>query len=197
MTSLRPALLVFLVMSFCYRIARLVAVIRRTRRQPRGSVAARPIFWVMTVSYVIFLGCCTREAFESGRWLSWRVSLAGLILYLAALMLREKAMADLGRFFSTDIEIRTKHQVIRQGFYGYVRHPLLVCMAIEIVGLALVFNAYLTLFVGGIGFYFPILIIRQRLEERKLLDSLGAHYRRYQQDVGAFWPRLHWNRVHS
>src|SRR5205823_1472243 len=105
------------------------------------------------------LGCCSREAFGGGRGLSWRVSLAGLILYLAALILREKAMADLGRFFSTDIEIRRRHQVIRQGFYGYVRHPLLVCMAVEIIGLALVFNAYTTLLIGGVSFYFPLLMI--------------------------------------
>ena len=99
-------------------------------------------------------------------------------------------MRDLGRFFSPNIEIRQTHYVIREGLYRYVRHPLLLCMAVEIVGLGLVFNAYHSLIWGGLCFYFPLIGVRWLLEEKELARSLGEEYRRYQEEVGAFIPKF-------
>jgi len=113
----------------------------------------------------------------------------GVAAYATALYLRERALRDLGRFFSPDIEIRARHEVIREGLYQHVRHPLLSCLALEILGLGLVFNAFKTLLAVGFGIYFPLIVIRQRLEEKALLRSLGDGYRSYQREVGAFWPR--------
>ena len=104
--------------------------------------------------------------------------------------MREYAMRDLGRYFSPDIEIRSQHQVVREGLYRHVRHPLLACMGLEIIGVGLVLNAYWTLAVVlGIGFYFPLLIIRKTMEEKALLQALGDDYQIYQSEVGAFFPK--------
>ncbi len=190
MSSVALYLLAYLLISLTFRITRLVMVIRHSRRQGRGSMAAKPIFWVMTYSYLLFIAICGAEAFQTQRPFQWSVSLGGLSLYVLALSMRERAMQDLGRFFSPDIEIRKEHKVIRQGLYRYVRHPLLTCMGFEIIAVALVFNAYYSGLVLGLGFYFPLLWIRKTLEEKKLLQTLGSNYRLYCQDVGAFWPKL-------
>ena len=189
MTPWRLYLAVFLSVSFAYRLSRLVVSIRKARRQGRGRTTARPIFWVMTASYLLFLGFGSWEALRRAAPYAWSISILGLLLYGSALLLRELAMRDLGRYFSPDIEIRSGHRVVRQGFYSWVRHPLLVCLMTEVVGLGLLLNAFWTLLFLGGGFYLPVILIRKHLEEKTLLEQLGEEYRLYQQDVGAFVPK--------
>jgi len=191
MISARAFLLAFLLISLSFRLTRLALAVHKAKSRDSGHTTARPIFWVMTVSYLVYLACCSVEGFRHAGAFSWTVSGLGLLFYAGALALRERAMRDLGRFFSPDIEIRKEHQVVREGLYRYMRHPLLACMGWEIVGLGLVFNAYRSLFWVGLGFYMPLLLIRKTLEERTLVQSLGEDYRIYQREVGAFWPRLH------
>lgn len=180
----------FIIASLSFRFIRLLIAIRKSRVRGRGNLGSRPIFWVMTSAYLLYFAFCTYEGFRNINDVSPFVSLLGLLLFVGALVLREKAMSDLGRFFSPDIEIRHEHQLIREGLYGYLRHPLLLCMALEIVGLGLFFNATRSLLWFGIAFYFPLIVLRQKLEERMLIQSLGEAYRTYQREVGAFWPRF-------
>lgn len=179
----------FVVLSLSFRIPRLAFAIRQAR-QERGQKAVKPIFWVMAISYFIYFGSCAWEAFNLRNHFSYALSLFGLILFLSALALRERAMRDLGRFFSPDIEIRLEHQVIREGLYRYLRHPLLACMGLEILGIGLVFNATRTLLIGGIGLYFPLIWIRKTLEEHVLIAQMGENYRAYMREVGAFVPHV-------
>jgi protein-S-isoprenylcysteine O-methyltransferase Ste14 len=190
MNLARWFLMIFIGASLSFRLTRLVIAIRRAKSHGAGQTTARPIFWIMTISYLIYLAFCAREGFRRADEFSWPVCALGLLLYMAALALREQAMKDLGRFFSPNIEIRQAHHVVREGLYRYMRHPLLACMGWEIVGLGLIFNAYHSLLVIGLGFYMPLILVRQTLEERTLLAQLGEAYRTYQREVGAFWPRL-------
>jgi len=189
MSLARLFLTVFLSISLSFRLIRLLIAIR-SASQGAGQTTARPIFWIMTISYLIYLTFCAHEGFQRAMNFSWPVCAIGLLLYSSALILRERAMKDLGRFFSPNIEIRPSHQVVREGLYRYMRHPLLACMGLEIVGLGLVFNAFHSLMAIGFGFYMPLILVRQWLEERTLLAQLGEAYRTYQREVGAFWPRM-------
>jgi len=190
MNFMRGFLMAFLGVSLSFRLTRLLITIRRAKSHGAGQTTARPIFWIMTISYLIYLALCAREGFRRADGFFWPVCALGFFLYIAALALREQAMKDLGRFFSPDIEIRQAHHVVREGLYRYMRHPLLACMGLEIVGLGLVFNAYHALIAIGLGFYMPLILVRQALEERTLLKELGEAYRTYQREVGAFWPRF-------
>jgi len=188
MTS-RQYLAWFLVLSLAFRITRLIVAIKNSKARGRGFTTAPAMFWVMTVGYVCFLILGGWEGFSRASHFSWAISISGLCLYAAALLLRERAMSDLGRFFSPDIEIRQQHQVVREGLYRHMRHPLLACMGLEIIGVGCVLNAYWTLVVIGIGFYFPLIVIRKTIEEKALLKSLGEAYRSYQEEVWAFFPK--------
>jgi protein-S-isoprenylcysteine O-methyltransferase Ste14 len=180
----------FLVASSAFRVIRLLTVIRKSKRRGPRTVVARPMFWIMTAGYLLFLGSCLAEAFHPHGRLAWPASIVGLFLYGSALWLRERALQDLGRCFSPHIEIQAQHLIVREGLYRYVRHPLLTCMMIEIIGLGLLFNAWRSLAILGAGFYFPLLLFRKHLEESALVKAFGEAYRCYQKDVGAFWPRL-------
>lgn len=190
MTSACFLLTLFLVGSLGFRLTRLLVAIRKAKSKNPGRTSARPIFWVMTVAYLTYIALCYSEGLRHADAFSGLVSVLGFFIYIGALVLRERAMRDLGRFFSPDIEIRNKHQVVREGLYRYMRHPLLACMGWEIIGVGLVFNAYSSLLWMGLGFYMPLIGVRMLLEERTLVHSLGESYRIYQREVGAFWPKL-------
>jgi protein-S-isoprenylcysteine O-methyltransferase Ste14 len=189
MTMWRLYLTGFLITSTIFRITHLVFAVRKARSHNRGRTSARPIFWVMTGSYLLYLGVGSWESLRRAEPISWAISLLGLFLYVAALILRNRVMADLGRFFSPDIEVRPGHRVIREGFYAWVRHPLLVCMVVELMGLGLFLNAFRTLLFLGVCGYLPLIRVRQYLEEKTLLHQLGDEYRIYQRDVGGLLPR--------
>jgi protein-S-isoprenylcysteine O-methyltransferase Ste14 len=189
MNAVHAYLITYLAVSTSFRIIRLVKAVSRARQQRRGLTSSRPIFWVMTGGYLLFLTSAAYEAWDPSHRFSWGWSFLGLGIYSAALGLREYAMRDLGRFFSPDIEIRSQHRVVREGFYGVVRHPLLLCLMLEIIGVGLLFNAYTTLIYVGGGFYLPIILIRKHLEEKALLKNLGGAYALYQREVGAFLPK--------
>lgn len=188
MTRAQAYLTGFLILSLAFRFVRLRGAIRKAR-EARGRTVARPIFWVMAGSYLIYIGLCAWEGFRVAAF-SFGASLIGLGLFVGSLILRERAMKDLGRFFSPDIEIRQEHRLIREGLYRYLRHPLLACMAMEVLGLGLVFNAYRVLLVIGFGVYLPLIGVRKSLEEKTLLKNLGDEYRVYRDQVGAFIPRM-------
>src|SRR5438132_4508188 len=103
MTPWRLYITVFLIISFSFRLIRLVTAIRKARGEGHGITTARPIFWVMTGSYLLFFGIGGWEALRQPMPQEWGISLFGLLLYVSALLLRERAMFDLGRFFSPDI----------------------------------------------------------------------------------------------
>ncbi len=178
------------ILSLLFRLSRLIVVVRQAHASGRGSTTAKPMFWVMTIGFLIYMAIGAAEGWQKANSFHWGISALGVTLYGVALLLREKAIRDLGRFFSPDIEIRQRHHVIRKGLYRYVRHPLLLCMLIEVLAVGLTFNAFRTLLILGAGIYVPLLMLRWHLEERALVRSLGESYRHYQREVGAFWPRI-------
>jgi protein-S-isoprenylcysteine O-methyltransferase Ste14 len=185
----RCYLIVFISISFTFRITRLFWAVRKSRQLGRGVTTARPMFWIMTGNYLIFLGFGAWEGLSHQQPHSWLLAGFGLAFYATALWMRELVMRDLGRFFSPDIEIRSDHRVIQEGFYQFVRHPLLVCLILEILGLGLALNAYRSLLLIGGGLYLPVILIRKHLEEKALVRQLGDNYRMYQRSVGALIPR--------
>ena len=115
------------------------------------------------------------------------VQLLGLVVLVLAF-----ASYDKGRFIGITqvitgerVSSATNEPLQRSGLNRWMRHPLYT-------------GAFLVLWGGAIsllGFWTAIwgtlyLVIGSRFEERKLINIYGDDYRRYQQDVPQFFPRL-------
>ena len=121
-----------------------------------------------------------------------RVTSLGLSLFLAGFILRRWAIRTLGPCWSLQIEIRPEHRLIREGPYGWIRHPNYLALMLEVVALPLVSQAFRTLLLVLCAYY-PLILLRLFREERVLLTSF-PEYRRYRQECGALWPRpLRWH----
>lgn len=80
-----------------------------------------------------------------------------------------------------------KDALIRDGLYGYVRHPIYAGGLLIVVGVVLLKPT--STFVLACAIAFAWLIVQARLEELDLLQRL-PEYREYMKTVPGFFPRL-------
>ena len=122
--------------------------------------------------------------------LRWVPFMAGWACGIASFVIRRKAIAALGKFWSLHVEIRDNHEFVQSGPFRWVRHPAYFSMILELLALALICNAFFTLLLIPLCFV-PVLITRIRLEETALIEKFGAAYRDYTRTTPAIFP-LKW-----
>lgn len=78
-------------------------------------------------------------------------------------------------------------QLVIDGPYRYIRHPMFVTTAIVLIAMALMAT---DLLLGiGVGCMIALMIIWAPREEQQLLSQFGDHYRVYMQRTGRFIPK--------
>jgi len=116
-------------------------------------------------------------------WHSACASLS-LILNLLGLWIAVWAAVYLGRSFGVLIEVR---QVVLEGAYKWVRHPMYSGYVFFLAGFALA-NFSLAYFIL-VPLHIGLLLYRARLEESRLAES-SAEYEAYRKRTGFIFPRL-------
>ncbi len=111
----------------------------------------------------------------------------GWMCAVASVVLRRKAIAALGRFWSLHVEIREGHQFVRTGPFRWMRHPTYFSMILELLAIGLVTNALYTAVVVAVLFV-PTLAFRINLEETALVARFGEMYKQYQRTTPALFP---------
>jgi protein-S-isoprenylcysteine O-methyltransferase Ste14 len=117
----------------------------------------------------------------------WTGFVAGWVASIASFALRAGAIRALGKFWSIHVEIRDGHQFVQSGPFRWVRHPAYLSMILEILGGCLILRAWWTM---GLAYliFFPVLVMRVRIEERALIEKFGDAYKRYRSAVPALIP---------
>ena len=116
------------------------------------------------------------------------LNIAGLVFMCLGGFLRFAALATLGKYFSTHIEIYSYHRLVDKGIYSLIRHPGYLGSICFGIGSILSVNAvYSILF---LVFYFvPVLLCRIYLEEKMLNEDLVG-YKEYSGRTKIFIPYL-------
>lgn len=116
-----------------------------------------------------------------------------LLGFLAAItggILFVSAGRALGRHLTPAIQVQEGHQLVQEGPYRYIRHPLYTAIVTSAGGWSLLFLspilALVTLVLAGMAVY------RARLEEELLSspEGLGRAYSEYMARTGRFLPRI-------
>ena len=108
---------------------------------------------------------------------------------LVGVLVRQWAIAVLGRFFSLTVRVAEDHRVVVKGPYRLVRHPSYTGVLITFIGLALAVQSsgallvLLAVFSVSYGY-------RMRVEERVLLSELGQDYAEYMKRTKRLIPFL-------
>jgi protein-S-isoprenylcysteine O-methyltransferase Ste14 len=116
------------------------------------------------------------------------VNAAGVPIYLASIWLLWRSHADLGRQWSPTLAIRSGHQLVTEGVYSRIRHPMYASHWLWAVAQAMLLSNW----IAGPAFlvcFLPLYLTRVPEEERLMLDSFGDEYRQYMARTGRLVPR--------
>jgi protein-S-isoprenylcysteine O-methyltransferase Ste14 len=104
--------------------------------------------------------------------------LTGTLCLALGLWLFHRSHADLGTNWSITLEVHEKHQLVTQGIYRWVRHPMYMALLIYSLGQALVVPNWL----AGPSYGFAMILflaLRVGREERMMLEEFGKDYETY------------------
>lgn len=118
-------------------------------------------------------------------WASW----LGVLLLAGAVFVFWRAHADLGLNWSPTLEIREKHELITQGIYGVIRHPMYASQWLWVIAQPLLLQNWIAGFLNLLIFI-PFYFLRVQAEERLMVEQFGEKYRSYMQKVGGVIPRF-------
>jgi len=122
-----------------------------------------PLFFLLHIGWMLgwLLEGLARQQLSPIWWL-W------LAVFALAQALRYWAIRSLGRYWNTRIIIVPGAKRIKSGPYRYLRHPNYLAVALELLSLPLIFNAWITALVATLLNALLLLAIRIPAEEKAL-----------------------------
>lgn len=169
----------------------LLAAIGNKRATERARRAA-------TLKYLlpVILACYLMFGFDYGVWwLQYRivprtlsVGIAAVALTLAGMLFAVWARICLGRNWSSMPTIKEEHQLIRNGPYRFVRHPIYSGLLLAMFGTFLA-NGRVCGALAVILLWFAW-DAKSRIEEEFMVRTFGPEYEEYRRTTGALLPRF-------
>ena len=166
------------------QLSRLRGLARRGETLARSRGLAHYVAYFFFVPYVVIAARPGPELDvpEPLRWV-------GLALVVLGIAFALWAIATLGRHYDLELEIHRDHELVRNGPYRFVRHPVYTGLGLHFAG-ACMATGNLLLIAGTLLATYPALYLRAKIEERLLRDRFGAKYDAYAREVGMLVPLL-------
>ncbi len=157
---------------------------RRARRQKtrvdRRSTLDISLLVLCTVGLVVLPILWRLHAFDgfADRGQGIIPLVLGLVSGIAFLWLFRRSHKDLGKNWSVTLEVREGHQLVTQGVYAHVRHPMYASFLLWGVTQALLIPNWIAGF-AGLAAVLALYAVRQSREEAMMRDTFGAEYDAY------------------
>ncbi|MEM7217367.1 MAG: protein-S-isoprenylcysteine O-methyltransferase [Pseudomonadota bacterium] len=113
----------------------------------------------------------------------------GIPLAALGLWLFWRSHTDLGRHWSVTLELRDEHQLVTNGVYRYMRHPMYSAIFLCYIAQALFIQNWIAGFSGLVAFG-TMYLVRARTEEAMMRAQFGDAYERYCASTPRLLPRL-------
>jgi protein-S-isoprenylcysteine O-methyltransferase Ste14 len=122
---------------------------------------------------------------------AWEITLDVLapILSIVSAWIGLSAVQTLGKQWSYEARLIEGHQLVTQGPYRWVRHPIYTAMLGKLLATNFAFGHWLGLIIAGATFMIGSMI-RIRAEEKLLRSQFGPAYDDYARRVPAMIPLL-------
>lgn len=148
------------------------------------------LFWMPLLAAFHLLGSDDADGELGRRFLpgGWWPGALGLAVTVAGVALACWSRHLLGRNWSGGVQIKHDHELIEDGPYRHVRHPIYTGLLLAVCGAACrvgEVRGLVALAVVGVSFW-----IKLRYEERFLIDQFGERYLAYMRRTRALVPGL-------
>ena len=118
-------------------------------------------------------------------WIGW----VGVVLFFDAIILLYFSHAHLGKNWSPVLGIQKDQQLITQGIYQYIRHPMYAAHLLWAIAQIMILPNW----IAGFSFIVamvPHYLLRVGREENMMLDQFGEEYASYMKKTGRIIPKL-------
>src|SRR5213078_4538380 len=181
---------VSLLLGLIYLISELLLTVTRRSRSRTGTKQDRS---TLRVVWLVIMVSVATGIYVAKQWPAAALPhqrsfvFAGVVLFVAGLLLRWWAIIALGRFFTVDVTIEKDQELVERGPFRVVRHPSYTGVLLAFVGLALSLGNWAALLVIllPIGAAF---IHRMNVEEDALSRALGRRYADYMKRTKRLVP---------
>jgi protein-S-isoprenylcysteine O-methyltransferase Ste14 len=156
---------------------------------PVEQRSASYIRWSFIVALVVIVFVVVLGTFEPGALIlrvvpdSPIAGITGIVLTLAGLGFSGWARRHLGRYWSSMVEVKVGHRIIRTGPYAFVRNPMYTGILIVFAGAAIAIGEVLAFVALGIGLV--SIWVKIKAEEQILTEKFGGEYLQYKREVRA------------
>jgi protein-S-isoprenylcysteine O-methyltransferase Ste14 len=141
--------------------------------------------WVALIAYLFNPASMAWSSVVLPLWLRWIGAVLGLFAVPPLLFW---TFRSLGKNLTDTVVTRREHTLVTHGPYRWVRHPFYD--VVFLWGLSLsVLTANLLLALLGFS-AFTMMVLRTRIEEKKLIERFGDEYRAYMVRTGRFLPHV-------
>jgi protein-S-isoprenylcysteine O-methyltransferase len=147
------------------------------------------VLWI-TIVAALAAGIFVSERRIGATFLSGPVYVTGCALFLAGLALRWYSIAWLGRYFTVNVAIHSRHEVIDTGPYRWIRHPTYTGALLAFLGLALCIGNWLSLALIMVPITWAF-ARRISIEEAALANALGRPYTNYMSRTKRLAPYIY------
>ena len=124
------------------------------------------------------------------------IGIAGLILIILGGVIRMKARLELRKRAGFSSPVKTSklqiikdHQLLRDGIYKHIRHPLYLGKILRNLGIAVLLSSFYGVLIIGLSSFF--LLIRIEIEEKMLILTFGKSYKEYKKKTTKLIPYLY------
>src|SRR3990172_1344052 len=138
-----------------------------------------------SVAYVAFPMLVGWASLALLSWVRW----TGLGVAASGFALLQWSHATLGRNWSDQPRILKDQELVKDGPYQWVRHPIYDAFLLILGSTLLITSNWL---IGGLWLLVTSIDIRDRIayEEEAMLARFGEEYRSYMRNTGALVPRI-------
>ncbi|RQO39452.1 isoprenylcysteine carboxylmethyltransferase family protein [Chryseobacterium sp. KBW03] len=147
------------------------------------------ILWLaipFSIAASIIISTYTHFPMVDGSWILY----LGELFILIGIIVRYMIIRSLGKYFTVDVTIRQDHQIKKEGFYKFLRHPSYAFSLLTSLGLGLYLNNWLSLL---FAFVPPFLAFayRIKIEEQALVEKFGDEYTEYRKSTKKLIPFIY------
>jgi protein-S-isoprenylcysteine O-methyltransferase len=182
-----------LLLGLVYLISELLLTVTRRSRSRTGTKQDRS---TLRVVWLVIVVSVAAGIYVARHWPAAALpharsfAFAGMVLFVAGLLLRWWAIVTLGRFFTVDVTIEKDHELVERGPFRMVRHPSYTGVLLAFTGVALSLGNWPALLV----ILLPIsaaFIHRMNVEENALSGALGPQYIDYMRRTKRLMPFIY------
>jgi protein-S-isoprenylcysteine O-methyltransferase Ste14 len=142
------------------------------------------LIWLTIIVYLIYPPVISWAILPLPILLRWLGVAGGITSALLLVWM----FRSLGMNITDSVSTRRNHNLVTEGPYRWVRHPLYTFGGLLFLSISMIMSTWLVPLLG-IPTYM-LLIHRTSIEEKQLQDRFGEEYLEYSQRTGRFLPRL-------